>query len=73
MAPALSSAWRTLVTPGLVTIMEADNPVQGRLCGSDAVICANLAVGGTWPGSPDKTTHFPAYYDIDYIRVYTEP
>jgi len=33
-------------------------------------IIVNLAIGGPWPGSPDETTHFPAYYDIDYIRVY---
>ncbi len=31
----------------------------------------NLAVGGTWPGSPDATTEFPARYDIDYVRAYT--
>ncbi len=33
-------------------------------------ILVNLAVGGTWPGSPNASTHFPAYYDVDYIRVY---
>jgi len=33
-------------------------------------LLANLAVGGVWPGYPDATTHFPAYMDIDYIRVY---
>jgi beta-glucanase (GH16 family) len=33
-------------------------------------IIANLAVGGDWPGSPDRNTKFPAQYDIDYIRVY---
>ncbi len=33
-------------------------------------ILANLAVGGQWPGNPDATTRFPAYMDIDYIRVY---
>ena len=30
----------------------------------------NLAVGGTWPGSPDSTTVFPAYLEVDYVRVY---
>ncbi|MGV8084347.1 MAG: family 16 glycosylhydrolase [Coriobacteriia bacterium] len=34
-------------------------------------ICLNTAVGGAWPGSPDSTTVFPQYYDIDYVRVYT--
>jgi beta-glucanase (GH16 family) len=30
----------------------------------------NLAVGGLWPGYPDKTTQFPQEYRIDYVRVY---
>lgn len=30
----------------------------------------NLAVGGEWPGNPDKDTVFPAHYRIDYVRVY---
>jgi hypothetical protein len=30
----------------------------------------NLAVGGTWPGSPDATTVFPQTMDLDYVRVY---
>jgi beta-glucanase (GH16 family) len=34
---------------------------------------ANLAIGGGWPGSPDATTPFPGYMDIDYIRVYQRP
>jgi beta-glucanase (GH16 family) len=32
----------------------------------------NLAVGGTWPGSPDETTEFPAAMKVDYVRAYTE-
>lgn len=36
-------------------------------------LIANLAVGGNWPGSPDETTFFPAYFEIDYIRVYQNP
>jgi hypothetical protein len=35
-------------------------------------LLANLAVGGEWPGYPDQTTHFPAYFEIDYIRVYQQ-
>ncbi|HEX9013178.1 MAG TPA: carbohydrate binding domain-containing protein, partial [Anaerolineaceae bacterium] len=34
-------------------------------------LLANLAVGGTWPGSPDSSTVFPAYMNIDYIRAWT--
>lgn len=30
----------------------------------------NLAVGGDWPGDPDETTHFPAHFDVDYVRVW---
>jgi len=32
-------------------------------------LIANLAVGGTWPGSPDASTHFPSSMFIDYIEV----
>src|SRR5690242_10457 len=35
-------------------------------------ILLNVAVGGTWPGSPDSTTQFPQQMLIDYIRVYTK-
>jgi len=31
----------------------------------------NVAVGGTWPGSPHATTVFPAQMRVDYVRVYT--
>lgn len=31
----------------------------------------NLAVGGSWPGSPDATTKFPARMLVDYVRVYS--
>ena len=33
-------------------------------------IILNLAVGGSWPGSPDGTTTFPAELRIDYVRYY---
>ena len=32
----------------------------------------NLAVGGTWPGSPNSSTPFPSTFEIDYIRVYDQ-
>jgi beta-glucanase (GH16 family) len=31
---------------------------------------ANLAVGGNWPGSPNASTVFPGYFEIDFIRIY---
>ena len=33
-------------------------------------IILNLAVGGTWPGSPDNSTVFPQSLQVDYVRVY---
>jgi len=33
-------------------------------------VILNLAVGGSWVGSPDATTIFPAIMEIDYVRVY---
>ncbi len=30
----------------------------------------NLAVGGSWPGSPTSATVLPVGYDVDYVRVY---
>jgi len=34
------------------------------------VLITNLAVGGTWPGSPDSTTPNPAMMMVDYVRQY---
>lgn len=30
----------------------------------------NVAVGGTWGGNPDHTTHFPQTMLVDYVRVW---
>jgi beta-glucanase (GH16 family) len=30
----------------------------------------NVAVGGSWPGEPDRTTEFPQMMLVDYVRVY---
>ena len=30
----------------------------------------NVAVGGGWPGDPDRTTSFPQTMLVDYVRVY---
>lgn len=32
----------------------------------------NVAVGGSWPGSPDGTTVFPQTMEVDYVRVYQQ-
>lgn len=39
--------------------------------GNANFLILNLAVGGTWPGSPSSTTSFPAEMLVDYVRVYT--
>ena len=31
----------------------------------------NLAVGGTWPGSPNASSRFPATMLVDWVRVYS--
>ncbi|HEY9845321.1 MAG TPA: family 16 glycosylhydrolase, partial [Candidatus Caenarcaniphilales bacterium] len=38
-----------------------------------AKFCAALgafAPSNTWVGTPDSTTPFPSYFDIDYVRIY---
>jgi beta-glucanase (GH16 family) len=35
-------------------------------------ILLNLAVGGSWPGSPDASTVFPQTLEVDYVRVYQD-
>jgi len=35
-------------------------------------IIMNVAIGGSWPGSPDSTTPFPARMVVDYVRVYRD-
>lgn len=32
-------------------------------------VMANLAVGGRWPGSPGRSTQFPASMAIDYMKI----
>jgi len=36
-------------------------------------LMANLAVGGSWGGNPDNTTHFPAEMWIAHIKAYQLP
>lgn len=35
-----------------------------------AFLILNLAVGGSWPGSPTSSTTFPATMQVDYVRIY---
>ncbi len=34
---------------------------------------ANLAVGGSWPGSPNSSTPFPAVMQVAYIKAFAYP
>jgi beta-glucanase (GH16 family) len=36
-------------------------------------ILLNVAVGGWWPGAPDRTTKLPRSMLVDYVRVYERP
>ena len=54
------------------TFSETDWPPGGHwVFDHPFFIILNLAVGGSWPGSPDSTTHFPQQMLVDYVRVYT--
>ena len=39
--------------------------------GQSNFLLINLAVGGSWPGSPNSTTVFPSELDVDYVRIYS--
>lgn len=39
--------------------------------GQSNFIIINLAIGGSWPGSPNGTTPFPSEMLVDYVRIYT--
>lgn len=43
---------------------------KASITDTSMMLIMNTAVGGSWPGSPDETTSFPAYMYIDYVRVY---
>ena len=34
-------------------------------------VILNLAIGGSWPGSPDQTTSFPQDLVVDWVHVYS--
>ncbi len=44
--------------------------IEGEAVPNQAMyLLFTLAVGGTWPGSPDASTPFPSDLDVDYVRV----
>jgi len=49
----------------------ADVPTGGRwVFNAPFYFLLNLAVGGDWPGPPNKTTPSPADIIVEYVRVY---
>ena len=79
--PNFSADWHTFAIdwqPGSLT-WYVDGVAQKEITDAAIIpnvpmfILANLAVGGTWPGSPNSTTTFPSSYAIDYIRVWQRP
>jgi len=60
--------YATYTTSSLSSLSGAVWPFDA---GQSNFILLNLAVGGSWPGSPDGTTPFPSEMLIDYVRVYT--
>jgi len=60
--------YATYTTSSLSSLSGAVWPFDA---GQSNFILLNLAVGGSWPGSPNGTTPFPSELLIDYVRVYT--
>jgi beta-glucanase (GH16 family) len=54
------------------TFSESDWPAGGQwVFDHPFFVILNVAVGGSWPGSPDSTTSFPQQMLVDYVRVYS--
>ena len=49
---------------------EPELSCVGQSFNHDFFLILNVAVGGTFPGSPDDTTQFPRGMLVDYVRVY---
>lgn len=53
------------------TVMPASLPVETKwVYDHPFFLILNVAVGGGWPGNPDKTSVFPQTMLVDYVRVY---
>ena len=78
VGPDFSAGWHTFAIdwhPGAI-VWYVDGVERWRFADAANVpaepmyLLLNLAVGGTWPGSPDASTAFPADYQVDYVRVW---
>ncbi len=75
--PDFSAGWHTFAVdwePGSVTWyvdgVQRFQYVNANVASKPMYLVANLAIGGDWPGAPNASTSFPAFYQIDYIRVW---
>jgi beta-glucanase (GH16 family) len=62
--------WRPGLLVWYVNGVEVFRHAGPTVSSKPMYILLNLAVGGNWPGDPDRRTAFPARYEIDYVRVY---
>jgi beta-glucanase (GH16 family) len=63
-----TSPYVTYTPSGLNSIGGATWPFDN---GQSAFVIMNVAVGGSWPGSPNSNTVFPSEMLVDYVRIYT--
>ena len=76
--PDFSATWHTYAVdwePDAITwyvdgIERRSYTDASHIVSKPMYLVANLAVGGDWPGPPDRTTQLPGYFQIDYIRVW---
>jgi len=76
--PDFSAGWHTFGVdwqPNAV-VWYVDGVERSRFTDASAItnkasyLLLNLAVGGSWLGSPDASTRFPSNYLVDYVRVW---
>jgi beta-glucanase (GH16 family) len=76
--PDFSAGWHTFGMdwqPGAVIwyvdgVERRRDTTVSHIPAESMYLLLNLAVGGDWPGAPDASTVFPAYFDVDYVRVW---
>lgn len=60
--------YATFTPSSISSLSGASWPFDG---GQSNFIIMNVAIGGSWPGSPNGTTPFPSEMLVDYVRIYT--
>lgn len=62
--------WRPGLLVWYLDGVEVKRIVGTHVPSAPMFLLANLALGGDWAGPPDRTTIFPARFEIDYVRAY---